>query len=125
MVDDEEGYLDLLGQLLGEHLSCPVHCFSRSADALRALPALNPGLIVADYHMPGPNGFEFLLEVRGTHPEVPAIIITAHGIEPTLEWTARLPNLRTIFRKPFRWTELAPEAARLWSEGASAAEPRD
>ncbi len=116
LVDDEEGYLDLLGQLLGEHLACPVHCYARSTEALRALPALDVGLIVTDYHMPGLNGLEFLLEVRKTHPDLPAIMITAHGIELTPEWSAALPNLRTIVKKPFRWAALAAEISRHWPE---------
>ena len=114
LVDDEEGYLDLLGQLLGEHLDCPVHCFTRSVEALEALPRLEIGLIVTDYHMPGLNGLEFLVEVRKRHLGIPAVMITAHGIELTLEWTTALPNLKSIVKKPFRWVVLAEEISRHW-----------
>jgi hypothetical protein len=41
LVDDEFSYIDLLQQLLGEHLDRPVHGFTKPADALRALPSLN------------------------------------------------------------------------------------
>jgi DNA-binding NtrC family response regulator len=115
LLDDEVAYIDLLEQLLGEHLACPVHSFSRPADALKALPSLDVGLIVTDYHMPGLTGFEFLLEVRKIRPHLPAVMITGHAIELTREWQERLPELKAIVKKPFKWTALAEEISRHWT----------
>ena len=115
LVDDEIAYIDLLEQLLGEHLSCPVHSFSRPTEALQALPSLDVGLIVTDYHMPAMTGFEFLLEVKKVRPHLPAVMITGHSIELTPEWAARLPQLKAIVKKPFKWTVLAQEISRHWT----------
>lgn len=115
LVDDEVAYIDLLEQLLGEHLACPVHSFSRPAEALKALPSLDVGLIVTDYHMPGMTGFEFLLEVKKLRPHLPAVMITGHAIEHTPEWDIRLPQLKAIVKKPFKWTVLAQEISRHWT----------
>ena len=71
LVDDEISYIDLLEQLLGEHLACPVHGFTKPADALRALPKLDVGMIVTDYQMPDMNGLDFIKEVQKSHPDVP------------------------------------------------------
>ncbi len=63
LVDDETAYLDLLEQLMSEHLSCQVHSFKCASDALKALETLRVGFIVTDYHMPDMDGFEFLKAV--------------------------------------------------------------
>lgn len=115
LVDDEVAYIDLLEQLLGEHLACPVHSFSRPADALKALPALDVGLIVTDFHMPGLDGLEFLSEVRKMRPGLPAVMITAHELELNSEAARRVPALKAIVRKPFKWPVLAGEISRHWS----------
>ena len=113
LVDDESAYIDLLEQLLGEHLACPVHSFAKPADALAALPRLEVGLIVTDYHMPGMNGLEFLRSVQQTRPGIPAVMITAHEIvlEDAVQ---RSPTLRAIVRKPFKWVALAEHISRHW-----------
>ena len=115
LVDDEIAYLDLLQQLLGEHLACPVHSFSRPLEALKALPDLNVGLVVTDYHMPGLDGLEFLAEIEKLRPGLPAVMITAHEIEVSSGRAAHLRSLRAVVRKPFKWTVLAEEISRYWT----------
>lgn len=114
LVDDEAAYIDLLEQLLSEHLACQVHSFSRAADALKALETQRVGFIVTDFHMPEMDGFEFLAAVQRQHPELPAVMITGHNIELTPEIAARLPNLKAVVKKPFRWRALAEVIAVHW-----------
>jgi CheY-like chemotaxis protein len=115
LVDDEIAYIDLLEQLLGEHLACPVHSFTRPAEALRALPGLDVGLIVTDYQMPGIDGLEFVAEVERRKPGVPALMITAYQVNFTQQQLARVPTLKAVVRKPFKWTALAEHISRYWN----------
>src|SRR4051812_26164117 len=83
LVDDEIAYIDLLQQLLSEHLACPVRGYTSPSAALQSLPSLNVGLIITDYQMPGMNGLEFIAEVQKTYPKIPAVMITAYMLKFT------------------------------------------
>lgn len=116
LVDDEFSYIDLLQQLLGEHLACPVHGFTKPADALRALPGLNVGIIITDYQMPDMNGLRFVEEVQKINPHIPALMITAYNMSFTPRELAAVPSLKGIVRKPFKWTVLADEVVKYWPD---------
>jgi CheY-like chemotaxis protein len=116
LVDDEFSYIDLLQQLLGEHLACPVHGFTKPADALRALPGLNVGIIITDYQMPDMNGLRFVEEVQKINPHIPALMITAYNMSFTPRELAAVPSLKSIVRKPFKWTVLADEVVKYWPD---------
>ena len=114
LVDDEPAYIDLLEQLLSEHLSCPVLCFTKPLEALRSLESYEIGLIVTDYHMPEMNGFEFIAEVQRMRPGIPVVMITAHEVNTMDRPSAGLPALQAVVKKPFRWTTLAEQISLYW-----------
>jgi CheY-like chemotaxis protein len=116
LVDDEFSYIDLLQQLLGEHLDRPVHGFTKPADAVRALPTLNVGIIITDYQMPDMNGLQFIAEVQKINPHIPVVMITAYNMSFTDRELAAVPSLKAIVRKPFRWTTLAAELVKYWPD---------
>ena len=117
IVDDERSYTNLLKQLLSEHLDCHVEAFTRPRDALAALPELDPGVIVTDYHMPQLNGFEFIAQASLLTPGIPFILITGHtlGVVDREELT-RIPPLKSVLLKPFSWRKLGDEIMRVWPE---------
>ena len=116
LVDDEISYIDLLEQLLSEHLACPVHGFTKPADALRAMPKLDVGLIVTDYQMPDMNGLEFIKAVQKTNPGIPVVMITAYHLKFTERELKSVPSLKVIVRKPFKWAALAAEVVKYWPD---------
>ena len=116
LVDDEFSYIDLLQQLLSDHLECPVHGFTKPADALRALPTLNVGMIITDYQMPDINGLQFVAEVQKINPSIPAVMITAYNMSFTPRELAAVPSLKAVVRKPFKWTVLAEEVVKYWPD---------
>src|SRR5262249_38268582 len=52
-----------------------------AADALNAIGAEQPDVIVTDLQMPGMDGLELVTAVRIHYPRVPVVLITAHGSE--------------------------------------------
>lgn len=59
-----------------------VHAFEAAAPALAALRPDFPGVILSDLRMPGLSGLDFLDRARDIAPDVPFILITAHGDVP-------------------------------------------
>jgi CheY-like chemotaxis protein len=116
LVDDEIAYIDLLQQLLSEHLACPVRGFTRPSDALRALPGLNVGLIITDYQMPDMNGLQFIAEVQKKDPTIPAVMITAYLLKFTQRELIKVPSLKAVVRKPFKWKTLAEHVVKYWPD---------
>jgi two-component system, NtrC family, nitrogen regulation response regulator GlnG len=56
-----------------------VSSFETADAALDYLTRSQPDVILTDIRMPGTNGLEFLKTVNKNHPEIPAIIMTAHS----------------------------------------------
>lgn len=114
LVDDERSYTDLLTGMLAENLDCPVHAFTRPLEALKALPRLNPGVVVTDYYMPELDGFEFIRRASALVPEAAFVLITGHNLSAEEDAMARLTALKGFLPKPFGWRKLADEIIRVW-----------
>ncbi|WP_438482256.1 response regulator [Oleiharenicola lentus] len=115
LIDDEIAYIDLLAQLLGEQLSCPVRGFTKPSEALRALPGLNVGLLITDYQMPEMNGLTLIERVQKINSDIPILMITGHSLHLTERERQEMPSLRGFVNKPFKWRTLADEIAKHWS----------
>jgi DNA-binding NtrC family response regulator len=120
IVDDEKSYTDLLTQMLAENLDCPVHAFSRPLDALAALPNMDPGVIVTDYHMPQIDGIEFIRQASTVVPGATFVMITGHNLSQQQDQLDRLTALKAFLPKPFGWRKLAEEILRVWPDEAPA-----
>lgn len=116
LVDDEKSYTDLMSQLLADNLDCPVHAFSRPLEALKAMPVVNPGVVVTDYNMPQLNGIEFIRQATPLVPGAAFLMITGHNLTGMEDEMARLAALRGYLAKPFGWRKLADEILRVWPE---------
>lgn len=116
LVDDERLILESFGQLLRTHLSCEVHTFASPTQALQQLIALNPGVIISDYSMPGMNGFQFLTEAQLFVPEANSIIITGGSLDFDMDELKLLPKLKGILRKPLHWKHLAEFVLQNWPD---------
>ncbi len=53
--------------------------FDHADTALAALRRDRPDVLITDVRMPGRSGLELLTEIRGSQPELPVIVMTAHS----------------------------------------------
>ena len=124
LVDDEKSYTDLLTQMLAENLDCPVHAFTRPLDALHALAAIDPAVVVTDFHMPQLTGFEFIRRAAKVAPNAAFVLISGHNLSGSEDEMARLDGLKGFIAKPFGWRRLAEEIIRVWPRDSAAPFPR-
>ena len=120
LLDDEKSYSDLLRQMLADNLDCAVFGFSRPREALQAIAALDPGVIVTDYFMPEMNGIEFIRRAAPLVPGASFVMISGNNLAAEEDILARLPNFKALLPKPFGWTKLADEVLRAWPAGFTA-----
>ena len=116
LVDDERSYTELMTQMLAENLDCPVHGFVRPLEALKALPQLDPGVIITDYYMPQLDGLEFIRQASVVAPSAAFVLITGHNLSAEQDSLARLTALKGFLAKPFGWRKLAEEVIRVWPD---------
>lgn len=81
LVEDDEDLRQATTETL-ERAGFQVHGYMAAQEALNELTADFPGVILSDMRMPGLSGLDFLDCVRELAPEVPFILITAHGDVP-------------------------------------------
>ncbi|MBJ6725491.1 sigma-54-dependent transcriptional regulator [Geomesophilobacter sediminis] len=78
VVDDDSIVLFLVETHLKEGGFTPITA-SSGAEALKILEQRPVDLVISDLIMPEMDGLEFLDRIRKLHPNLPAIVITAHG----------------------------------------------
>ena len=120
LVDDEKSYTELMSQMLADNLDCPVHAFTRPLEALKAIPAIDPGVIVTDYFMPQLNGIDFIRQATAIAPKAAFVMITEHNLTAEEDQLAKLPALKGFLAKPFGWRKLADEILRVWPAESTA-----
>jgi DNA-binding NtrC family response regulator len=124
LVDDELAFTELMTLMLSNNLDCPVHGFTRPAEALREIARLDPGVIVTDYFMPQLDGLEFVRQAAVLTPTARFVMITGHSLSSEEENPGNHPALCGFLSKPFGWRKLASEIIRVWPDPSSAPRPQ-
>jgi two-component system nitrogen regulation response regulator GlnG len=78
IVDDDRSIRWVIEKALGRE-GIAFNSFSSAQDALDALAASAPEVLVSDIRMPGRSGLELLQAVKSRHPAVPVIVMTAYS----------------------------------------------
>jgi CheY-like chemotaxis protein len=83
VVDDSADVRDVLAAVLGG-AQAEVATVDSAADALEAVRAQRPDVLLCDLHMPGVDGFELIHRLRaweraGPYPPIPAAAVSAYA----------------------------------------------
>ncbi len=81
VVDDSAVDRRLVGNLLQKRNVCTIEHAATGVEALARMKDAVPDLVVTDLTMPAMNGLELVKAVRTHYPDLPVILMTAHGSE--------------------------------------------
>ncbi len=81
LVDDSPVERRLVGGLIEKELDWLVEYAGNGLEALSSMHLSLPDLLITDLMMPEMDGLQLVTEVRERFPQVPVILITAHGSE--------------------------------------------
>jgi two-component system response regulator AtoC len=115
VVDDNPAVGKVLGGLLGQAGIDSFHVLS-AADALVELARVYYDIVITDLRMPGTDGMELLRSIHLKYPEVPVIMMSAHGTVP-LAVEAMRAGAADFVMKPFERTDLLA-TVRNWLAAA-------
>jgi signal transduction histidine kinase len=126
VVDDEPDARELLKRILGEY-EAQVEVAASADEAMAAIAAQVPDVLVSDIGMPGVDGYELLRTIRRLSPEsggqIPAVALTAFARSEDRQ-RALLTGYQSHIAKPVQTAELitviASVAGRIRSTNASA-----
>lgn len=107
IADDQLDTCEPLRRLL-QRVGYSVHCVSHGRDALEALGAKRPQLVLLDLMMPDLSGFDVLQAMR-EKPElqdVPVIMYSASGSKEIRQRAAKLGANDFITKGTLEWPEL-------------------
>ena len=81
VVDDSPFQRKVAGTLIERETGMEVIYAAGGDEALEAMAARMPDLVLTDLQMPGIDGIELVEQVRELHPQVPVVLMTASGNE--------------------------------------------
>ena len=110
VVDDEDIVRNGLGRLL-RAIGIPSSGFASAESFLDYYHGDEPGCLIIDIRMPGMSGLDLLEALQRRGCAMPAIVITGHTDEGSLERLKRL-NAVGLLEKPFSLAQLKDMLAR-------------
>jgi len=116
IVDDDKNFIDTLRDGLKlKNVDAEVRVAASAREALDALTAEAPSVIILDIQLPDMHGVEFLRVIRESErlKKVPVIFISARYTEPADRSEAMLAGAGAFFSKPIDIEELWKELKYL------------
>jgi two-component system response regulator PilR (NtrC family) len=99
LVDDDQLIRDSV-RLAFRNQSCFIQVVESAEAALRILKKVSFDVIISDLELPGISGLEFLKQVRVSHPNSIALLISANGSDETVKSAYEI-GVHDFLQKPF------------------------
>jgi two-component system response regulator FlrC len=110
LVEDDHSLREALGDTL-ELAGHDYHAVGSAEEALIAVAQASFSLVISDVNMPGMNGHQLLSQLRSRYPQLPVLLMTAHGaVERAVE--AMRQGAADYLVKPFEPKALLALVAR-------------
>ena len=104
IVDDDVDALELMAELFESKGYHPLTA-SNGIEALNCVRDEDPDMVITDIRMPDMDGMQLLEELSKRHPQIPVVMVTAHGtIEAAVE--AIKMGAKDYILKPLRLDEI-------------------
>lgn len=100
VIDDEPNLISSIKRLLADK-NIHVYEAHNGKEGLKKAFETSPETIIVDYKMPEMNGLEFIKAVQTVKPDIPIIVMTAHGDKNTALQFLKEGAFRYL-EKPFR-----------------------
>jgi FixJ family two-component response regulator len=110
VVDDEDAVRESLGRLL-RAIGIPSTAYASGEALLSAWRGDEKGCLLVDIRMPGMSGVDLLEELQRRGSTLPAIVITGHTDEASLQRLSTL-NIVGLLEKPFSLAQFKEMLAR-------------
>lgn len=123
VVDDDPDLLKLL-QIRLDAAGYETLCASNGEAAIAKLSMVRPHLVITDLRMPGMDGMDLFDQIRAAHPNLPVIILTAHGTIPDAVAATR-QGIFSFLTKPFDSRNLLAEVEKAVRLSAAPKEAAD
>jgi len=111
LIDDDEWVRDSL-RLFFESEGCHIVTLETAEEGLDLIENQAFDIIIADYRLPGMNGFEFIRSLARTQNNPLIILITAYGSEEIYE-QAKSIGVHACIPKPFTSDSIEASLKRL------------
>jgi len=116
LIEDERATAWALAQGLTDE-GWVVTTVGRAEDALTCLERSAYDVVISDVRLPGMDGIELARRLARTAPDVPAILVTAHGTHDVRDEAMRA-GACVVFEKPFGLNDIKAAVRRALDDAS-------